>query len=410
LFKRAEHHVKGADDFHGVDGPLTVSPVEHDILSDAFIEAARRHGVPPILDFNRGDNEGASYFEMSTQRGRRVSAAKAYLRRSIFRSNLRIITDAHVNRVLFDGRRAVAVEYVQAGSLVRVRARREIVISAGTLASPLILQRSGIGDPKLLKAQDIDVVENRPAVGENFQDHLQVRLVLRSRKPVTLNDVYHRRLHGLAALTRYLVGRRGPLATGIHPAGAFLRSSPDVARPDLQIHFALVSFDRLGAPPHSYSGFTMSACQLRPESRGRVRIGGKDPFAAPQMEARYLSAEVDRAILLKGLAHLRALAKLDPLAQLVVDETKPGPDCRREDDCLSYIRQTALSVHHQVGTCRMGSDEAAVVDPRLRVRGVERLRVADGSIMPRIVSGNTNAPIIMIGEKASDLIREDLRL
>ncbi|MBL0419234.1 GMC family oxidoreductase N-terminal domain-containing protein [Ramlibacter sp. AW1] len=409
FFRKAESQCRGADDWHGADGPLTVSDIAPDPLSDAFVQAMAQHGVRTQPDFNRGDSEGAGYFQMTTRKGRRQSAARAYLAPARHRRNLRIVTGATVSRVEIAGGRAVAVECTAGIERFRVGARREVVVACGALQSPVLLQRSGIGPGGLLQSMGIAVLRDLPGVGANLQDHLQVRLVLRCNRPLTLNDLYHRPLRRLSAGWTYLTRRSGPLVTGIHPAGAFVRVHPLAQRPDVQIHFALVSFERLGGPLDRFSGFSLSACVLYPHSRGSIRIASPDPATPAHMRAGYLDDERDRDLIVRSVPWMRQVAAQPALARLVAEEVRPGPACATPEQVLAYVRQTAFSVHHQAGTCAMGRGAQAVVDERLRVHGVDGLRVADASIMPTLVGGNTNAPSIMIGEKAADLIRADLK-
>jgi choline dehydrogenase len=411
LFKRSMHSARGGSADDGTGGPLWVSDLPRDELSDAFVAAAAAEGIPPTADFNGGENLGAGYFRMTTRGGRRMSSARAYLEPALARPNLTVVAGAHAARVVFDGRRATAVEIIRGGVRETVRARREVVLSAGAVQSPQLLQLSGVGDPRLLERHGIPVVADLPGVGRNLQDHLQLRPVYRCRGVETLNDIARSRVRSAREFLKYVLFKRGALNGGVYRAGAFLHAGDGAGWPDAQIHFGLVSFDRPLTPPHPFPGVTLSACILRPASRGTVEIGSADPLAAPRIRAGYLREPADRDLAIRLVRRMRALAAAAPLARYVEREHVPGGAVRSDGEVLDWVRRNAVSIFHPVGTCAMGPAGAAdaVVDARLRVHGMEALRVADASIMPRIVSGNTNAPAIMIGEKAADLVREDLR-
>lgn len=397
----------------GQEGPLWVSKVPHDPLSDAFVAAAGRCGVAATADFNGGDNSGAGYFRMNTRHGQRMSTERAYLRDAMKRPNLKVISGAQVTRILMQGQRAQGVSWIQDGHTHSLQARHEVVLCAGAIQSPQLLQLSGIGPSALLAQHQIATVADLPGVGENLQDHLQVRPSFRCQGVETLNDVANSRWRSARDFLRYQLTRTGPLATGVYRAGAFL--SVDNAHqpdwPNVQIHFGLVSFDRPHQPPHPFAGITLSACILRPESRGRIQLRSADPLAAPEIQARYLSTENDQRLAVQMVRKMREIASQSPLSDFIVQEHEPGAATQSDAELLEWVRRRAGSIFHPVGTCAMGpaSDPMAVVDARLRVHGVQGLRVVDGAVMPRIVSGNTNAPIIMLAEKAADLIREDLR-
>jgi len=407
-FRKAEDQQRGADDFHGIGGPLPVSDSRHgDPLSAAFVAAAVETGIPLNPDFNGVSQEGAGFFQTTTRRGRRASTAVSYLRPAKGRQNLRIETSALAQRILFDGRRAAAVEYRQAGALRTARAAKEILISGGAYNSPQLLQLSGVGPAELLRSHGIDVVLDAPGVGRDLQDHLQVRVVMRCAKPVTLNDVVNSPIRKLMAGLHYAALRGGPLTIAAGTSGAFFKTSPRLATPDIQIHFLPFSTDRMGEKLHPFSGFTASVCQLRPESRGSLRIRSADPAAPPEIRINYLATEVDRAVNVEGLKILRKILQAPALRRYVTEEVDPGAKVATDEELLDFCRQRGSTIYHPTSTCRMGSDPLAVVDQRLRVRGIEGLRVVDGSIMPDLVSGNTNAAIIMIAEKASDMILQD---
>ena len=409
-FKKAENQARGADEFHGVGGPLPVSELSHaDPLSAAFIEAAAETGIPKNADFNGATQEGAGYFQTTTRHGRRASTAVAYLRPAKGRSNLHIETAALAQRILFEGRRAVAVEYRKEGALRTARARREILVCSGAYNSPQLLQLSGVGPAELLGRHGIDVVLDAAGVGNDLQDHLQVRVVMRCTQRITLNDVVNSPARKVMAGLRYAAFRTGPLSIAAGTSGAFFKTNPRLSTPDVQIHFLPFSTDKMGEKLHSFSGFTASVCQLRPESRGSLRIRSADPAAAPEIRINYLATEVDRTTNVEGLKILRKILRAPALKPYVVDEVDPGAKVSTDEDLLNYCRQRGSTIYHPTSTCRMGNDPLAVVDQRLRVRGLQGLRVVDGSIMPDLVSGNTNAVIIMIAEKASDMILQDAR-
>ncbi|MDU6726404.1 MAG: GMC family oxidoreductase N-terminal domain-containing protein, partial [Bradyrhizobium sp.] len=409
-FKRAENQSRGADDYHGVGGPLPVSDWRHeDPLSEAFVKAAGETGLPFNADFNGASQEGAGFFQTTTRHGRRASSAVSYLRPALGRSNLHVETDALAQRILFDGRRASGVTFSQRGRLRTARARREILVSSGAYNSPQLLQLSGVGPAGLLQQHGIDVVLDAPGVGSDLQDHLQVRIVMRCSQRITLNDIVNNPVRKLLAGARYAAFRKGPLTIAAGTAGAFFKSDPRLASPDIQIHFIPFSTDKMGEKLHAFSGFTASVCQLRPESRGSLRIRSADPAAAPEIRINYLASETDRRANIDGIRILRKILAAPALKPYVSDEAYPGSKIVSDDDILAYCRQTGSTIYHPTSTCRMGTDDLAVVDQRLRVRGIDGLRVVDASIMPDLVSGNTNAPVIMIAEKASDMILQDAR-
>ena len=411
-FRALEHNVRGASEFHGAAGPLWASDiVEPHPLVEAFIVGAQELGIPRNDDFNGATQEGAGYYQLTTRHGLRCSTAVAYLRPARSRANLDVRTDAHATRVRFDGRRARGVAYRQGGRDIDVAARREVILCAGALQSPQLLQLSGVGPPDLLQRFGIPVVHPLPGVGENLQDHLQARVIFRCTQPITTNDVLRTWSGKLRMGLDFLFRRRGPMAVGINQGGLFARALPGSARPDVQFHFATLSSDMAGSPVHTFSGFTMSVCQLRPESRGTVHLATPDPMAAPAMQPCYLSAAHDRATLLAGLRLARRLAATNAMAPLVAGEYRPGPDAQDDDALLEFARDTGGTIFHPSGTTKMGpaSDATAVVDAALRVHGCASLRVVDCGVMPTLVSGNTNAPAVMMAEKASAMILADAR-
>jgi len=409
-FKRLEHAVGGDPAYHGKDGPLWRSPIakKHELI-EAVIAAGEELGLPRNDDFDSGSQEGVGYYHLTTRRGRRCSTADAYLAPAKARRNLRIETGARVTRVLLEGRRAVGVEYRTRAGDLGVRAAREVLLCAGALQSPQLLQLSGIGSRQLLEPFGIPVVCELPGVGENLQDHLQVRVIFECTRAITTNDDLASWWRMLRMGLDYLLTRSGPMAIGINQGGIFARVGPAAMTPDVQFHVATLSSDMAGSPTHSFSGFTFSVCQLRPESRGHVRIQSPDPVGAPAMQPNYLSSECDREILIAGLRLARRLAGTRALSPYVKREHRPGPEADADDALLEFARNTGGTIFHPSGTCKMAvaSDPMGVVDERLRVRGVEALRVVDCSIMPTLVSGNTNIPVVMIAEKASDMILAD---
>jgi choline dehydrogenase len=378
-----------------------------DPLSKAFVVAASEVGIPTNPDFNGATQEGAGFFQTTTRRGRRASTAFSYLRPARRRSNLKVETSAHAQRILFEGRRACAVAYRQGGVLKTARARKEILVSGGAYNSPQFLQLSGVGPAELLSRHGIAVVLDAPGVGNDLQDHLQVRVVMRCRQAITLNDIVNHPLRRTMAGVQYAALRKGPLTIAAGTSGAFFRTNPRLATPDVQIHFLPFSTDKMGERLHAFSGFSASVCQLRPESRGSLRIKSADPGVPPEIRINYLATETDRTAFVEGLKILRRILAAPALQPYVIEEIEPGPKVSTDAELLQYCRWRGSTIYHPTSTCRMGNDPLAVVDQRLRVRGLEGLRVVDGSVMPDLVSGNTNAPIVMIAEKASEMILED---
>jgi len=412
-FQRAMHaeHPKGAADGQG--GPLWISDLPTDPLSDAFIEAAGVCGIMRTRDFNQGDNQGAGYFRMNTRKGVRMGTGKAYLDPARHRPNLKVVSGARALQVLSDGQRVTGVKIDCEGIIRIVYARYEVVLCSGAIQTPQLLQLSGIGPADLVGRHGIPVVRDLPGVGENLQDHLQVRPSFRCQNVVTLNDIANSTWRSAFEFLRYQTTRQGALRNGVYRAGAFFAAGKDADPdwPNAQIHFGLVSFDRPHQPPHPFPGITLSACILRPQSRGRIAINSSDPLQAPSIQAGYLSAQDDRKLAVDLVRKMRDIAQAQPLSRFIVEEYEPGHAQQSDAEILDWVRRRAGSIFHPVGTCAMGSasDPMAVVDARLRVHGLAGLRVVDGSVMPRIISGNTNAPIIMLAERAADLIKEDLQ-
>jgi choline dehydrogenase len=407
-FRRAEDQQRGEDTLHGVGGPLAVSDVcEPHPLCEAFVAAAQQAGFPRNDDFNGPNQEGAGYFQLTARRGRRWSTAVGYLRQARRRPNLTVVSNALASKILFSGRRAIGVEYRCGDTTRTAHANAEVIVAGGTFNSPQLLQLSGLGPAALLQSFGISVVADMPGVGADLQDHFQVRMQYRCTEPITMNDVLHSWRHRISAGLRYVLFRKGLLAIGAGYAGGFFRTSPLAATPDVQVHFIIFSADTAGAVLHSFPGFIASVCQLRPESRGFVRIKSADPRKAPAIQPRYLSSPTDRDTVVAGIKLLRRMMSRPAMRRYIAEERAPDPHCTSDAELLAFARATGTTVFHPTSTCRMGSDSTAVVDERLRVHGIERLRVVDGSIMPTLVSGNTNAAIVMIGEKGADMILQD---
>ncbi|MEZ5775818.1 MAG: choline dehydrogenase [Hyphomicrobiaceae bacterium] len=409
-FRRAENQERGADAFHGVGGPLSVSDArDRDPLIEAFIDACEAEGIPRNPDFNGATQEGAGYFQTTSRNGRRCSTAVGYLRPAERRPNLTIETDAPVEAITFAGTRATGVRYRKGGEVRTATARGEIILSAGAIASPQLLELSGIGDGRRLQKLGIPVVADRPAVGENLKDHFQVRIVMEASRPITINDKVNNLVRRAGVGLDYLIRRRGPLAISAGAAACFFRTRPELASPDIQVHFIQFSTDRMGEALHPFSGFTASVCQLRPESTGAVHARTPRPGDPPEIRVNYLSTGLDRQTNVDALKKLRAILHAAPMKPLVRREVYPGPEVRSDEDLLDYARTVGSTIYHPTCTCIMGRGERAVVTPDLKVIGVSGLRIADGSVMPSLVSGNSNAAIVMIGEKAADLILAEAR-
>ena len=407
-FRKAEHQIRGADEFHGGEGPLPVSDQsEPHPLCDAFIAAAEEAGHPRNTDFNGAVQEGAGYYQTTSRKGLRVSAAVAYLNPAKRRANLAIVTRAHATRIVVEQGRAVGIEWRRGAETWQAKARGEVILSAGAIATPQLLQLSGLGPGALLQAHGVPVVREIAGVGENLQDHLQVRIVYRATRPITFNDDLRSLWRTARVGLKYLLQRKGPLTVSAGYAGGFFRTDARLATPDIQVHFINFSTNKMGDKLHDYSGFTASSCQLRPESRGHVRIKSPDPFLAPAIDPNYMATETDRRTNVEGLKLLRTIMASPAMNDLLAEEMEPGPAVADDAALLAYCRARGSTIYHPTCTARMGEDPAAVVDSRLRVRGLAGLRIADGSVMPALVSGNTHAAIVMIGEKAADMILED---
>jgi choline dehydrogenase-like flavoprotein len=409
-FMRSEDYYRGGDDAHGAGGEWRVEKarVRWAVL-DAFQQAAKEAGIPETPDFNRGDNEGSGYFDVNQRSGIRWNTAKAFLRPATKRPNLTVLTNAQVRRLLIEGDAVVGVEYQHDGVAKRADATKETVLSAGAIGSPHILELSGIGRGDVLRRAGVDVLHEVRGIGENLQDHLQLRMAYKVSGVPTLNEKASS-LFGKAAIgLEYLVRRSGPMAMAPSQLGIFTRSGPDKETPDLQYHVQPVSLDRFGDPVHSFPAITASVCNLRPESRGTVHVTSPDFAAQPAIDPNYLSTPRDREIAARSIRLTRRIVAQPAFARFKPEEFKPGPAFESEADLEKAAGDIGTTIFHPVGTCRMGGDRESVVDPRLRLRALRRLRIADASVMPSITSGNTNSPTIMIAEKAAEMILADNR-
>jgi choline dehydrogenase len=406
-FMRAEDQERGADEYHGIGGPLSVSDMRaRRNVCEAFIKGAAECGIPARDDFNRDNNEGAGYFQLTARNGFRCSTAVGYLKPVRRRPNLTVVTNAHVERIVFAARTAAGVVFRKSGARVEVAAGREVILSAGAVGSPQLLQLSGIGPGDLLQRNGIPVVHALPGVGRNLQDHLQIRSVYKCSLP-TLNDEVNNPLRKMLIGLEYILFRTGPMSMGASQVAAFAKTDAMLETPDVQFHFQPLSADKPGAGLHRFSAFTSSVCQLRPESRGYIEIRSPDPNVPPGIHPNYLSTSTDQNVTVAGMKLSRRICRSAAMAPFAAEELLPGVDLQSDEKLLECARNIGQTIYHPVGTCKMGSDDGAVVDERLRVRGIDRLRVIDASIMPTIPSGNTNAPTIMIAEKAADMILDD---
>jgi choline dehydrogenase len=413
-FKQHEHHFLGPSDSHAVGGEWRIEAprVRWDVL-DRFREAAAEAGIKPVEDFNCGDNEGSCYFHVNQRRGRRWSAARGFLKPILARPNLRLETHCLVEGLLFEGRRAVGVRWRQGGDIRTARCGGEVILCAGAIGSPQILQLSGVGPASDLASHGVPVVADRPGVGGNLQDHLQLRLIYKVSGIKTLNETYHSPLGRAGMGIDYALRRRGPLTMAPSQLGLFTRSDPSRERANIQFHIQPLSLDRFGEPLHTFPALTVSVCNLQPESRGTVRLRSADAAAPPVIRPNYLSTAADRRVAADSIRVARRIVMQPALRQYRPAEHLPGPAV--PDDDQQALERAAgdigTTIFHPVGTAKMGlpSDPGAVVDARLRVLGVERLRVIDASVMPTITSGNTNSPTMMIAEKGAAMVREDAR-
>ncbi|MCR4266686.1 GMC family oxidoreductase [Nitratireductor sp. ZSWI3] len=405
-FRRIERYQGGEDRFHGRSGDMQVSDLRSaNPACAAWLEAAQQFGLPFNPDFNGASTYGVGRYQLSLGRRLRASASAAFLRPALQRQNLTLKIKAHVTRIVIEKGSATGVEYMQGGQRRLAHAGREVVLAAGALQSPQLLQLSGIGPADRLRSLGIKTIVDAPEVGENLQDHYQIRLILRLNRPLSLNDDVRNPLKLARMGFDWAVHGTGPLTVGAGQVGggACTRYAQN-GRPDIQFNVMPLSVDKPGTPLHDYSGFTASVWQCHPESRGTVHIGSTDPLAPPKVSPRYFAAEADRAVMIEGVRILREIHRQSPFRELWTEEIVPGPDQQTDAQLWEAIRTTGGTVFHASGTCRMGTDDRAVVDPQLRVRGVEGLRVIDASVMPKITSANTNAATLMIGQRGAEFL------
>ena len=410
VFKRSEDHYRGAGEFHGAGGEWRVEAqrLRWQIL-EAFIEACVQSGIPRTRDFNAGDNFGVDYFEVNQRKGIRWNASKAFLRPVLHRPNLTVATGALAQRLILQQGRCTGVRYSAGGAQRDAMAREEVVLACGAVNSPQLLELSGIGAPSVLQAAGIAVAHALQGVGENLQDHLQLRSIYKVRNARTLNTRVQSLAGKLAIAMEYAVRRSGPMSMAPSQLGVFARSSPEVTRPDVEYHVQPLSLPKFGDPLHAFDAFTASVCNLRPSSRGSIHVASADPARPPVIAPNYLATEADRRVAAASLRLTRRIVAAPALAKYAPDELLPGAALTTDEDLARAAGDIGTTIFHPVGTCKMGAraDAGAVVDARLRVHGIDGLRVADASIMPTITSGNTNSPTLMIAERAAQMMRED---
>ncbi len=405
-FRKAEDQEHGANDFHGHGGPLGVSDLKTDHpLHDAFIAGAQEAGYPFNPDFNGAVQEGVGPLQVTVKGRRRCSAAVGYLNPIKHRRNLQIEVHALTHKVLLEGKRAVGISYSQYGVMREARAKREVLLCGGTINSPQIMQLSGIGPGGLLQDLGIEVKHDLAGVGENLQDHIGGRMIYKCKPgTITMNEIYHNWLRRIYAGAEWMLARKGPLMTGAGPIGLFVKTRPELESPDVQYQFLAGSAPKVGEPMHPFPACSLSAIPCRPESRGWLRITSTDPELPPAMQPNYLSTQADKDTIIAAMKVSRAVFNTPAMRQFVTEEIFPGPQAASDEDLLEHVRQTAGTTFHQTSTCMMGPGPKAVVDTDLKVKGLDGLRVIDASIMPTVVSGNTNATVIMIAEKGADMI------
>ena len=409
-FKKSQDQGRGESEYHGAGGPLSVrDPKDPHPLADAYIEAAQQAGYSRNDDFNGADQEGFGYIQSTTRNGRRCSAAVGFLNPVRSRPNLTVASHALAHRVLFEGVRATGVEYRQNGQGITARAGKEVLLCAGAYNTPQLLQVSGVGPASHLQSLGIDVVADRAGVGANLQDHFNAPLMYRLNENFTVNDLVNKWTHKVRHGLKYLLQRRGYMGMSVAYAGGFLKVHPNTSTPDIQNLLMMFSSEFIGDPVDPFPGCSLVVALMRPESRGSVMVSSHDPAVPPVIDGNYLASPKDRETMVLALKKCREIMRQSALQRYIVEEIRPGADCRSDSDFEGYLESHGRTSYHPVGTCRMGPDAEAVVDPRLRVNGLRGLRVVDASIMPSLVSGNTNGPTIMIGEKASDMILEDAK-
>ncbi|RDJ06066.1 GMC family oxidoreductase [Rhizobium grahamii] len=410
FFRKSEDHYRGESELHGAGGEWRVEKarVRWAVL-DAFQAAAKEAGIPECPDFNTGNNEGSGYFDVNQRSGIRWNTAKAFLRPAVRRGNLTVLTKAQVSKLVIEEGAVSGIDYNYGGSTKRAYAARETILAAGAIGSPHVLELSGVGRGEVLKNAGIDVVKEVRSIGENLQDHLQLRMAYKVTGVPTLNEKATRLIGKAAIGLEYFVRRSGPMAMAPSQLGVFTRSGPDKETPDLQYHVQPVSLDKFGDPVHSFPAITASVCNLRPESRGSVHVASPDFAAQPTISPNYLSTERDRDIAIRSIRLTRRIVAQPSFARFHPEEFKPGSTYRTDAELEQAAGDIGTTIFHPVGTCRMGADRESVVDPRLKFRALAKLRIADASVMPTITSGNTNSPTIMIAEKAAAMIVEDNR-
>lgn len=410
-FKRSENNVDGADAWRGQGGPMTISSIkEPSVPARAFVEAAQRLQIPRNSDFNGEKIEGVGFVQLNVRNGRRVSTAVGYLKPNLSRQNLRLMTETHVCRVLLDGRRAVGLEVEQYGRIKRIRARRQVIVSGGSINSPVLLLASGIGPAAELKAMGIEPRHDLPGVGKDLQDHLMVRMVFKSKIKGTLNEVMQSPIQQAAMLWQYLTQRSGQLAVGATEATMFVKSRPSEAVPDLQ--FQCINFSTEGAFKvglHAFPGFMFNFCICRPYSRGEIKLRDREGRDPPRIHANYMTHDEDWRMMLDGWELAKQIRNTEPFRDLIESQHLPGPDVQTPDDFKEYVRNNASTVYHPCATCRMGVDERAVTTPELAVRGIDGLSVIDASVMPMVPSSNIHPATIMVAEKGAEHVRKRLR-
>ncbi|MBD6617684.1 choline dehydrogenase [Komarekiella sp. 'clone 1'] len=400
-FKKAENQEHFANEYHGIGGPLNISNLRCiNSLSHSFIEAGKQAGLQHNSDFNAAAQEGVGFYQVTQKNGKRHSAAVAYLNSILHRKNLTIQTNAQAIRILFAGTQAIGLIYIQNGITHEIKIAKEVILSGGAINSPQLLMLSGIGPGDRLKSLGIPVIIDLPGVGQNLQDHLSVPLTYKCTKPLTLANA-----ENLQNFLTYLFFKKGPLTTNVAEAGAFFKTRTDLSQPDLQIHFAPTYYLNHGFTKPKGHGFTLGPSLLHPQSKGSITLRSNNPLEPPVIQPNYLAIQSDLQVLIAGVKLSRKLIKMQAFDAFRGEELVPGSQVQQEEDICAFIRNTAETLYHPVGTCKMGNDPLAVVNSQLQVHGVQGLRVVDASIMPSIVSGNTNAPTIMIGEKAADMIK-----
>lgn len=411
-FKKSENNESGANEWRGSGGPMHISDIKNpSVPARSFVEAATRMQIPRNTDFNGEKIEGVGFVQLNVRKGRRVSTAVGYLKPNLSRKNLTLKTDTQVRRILFEGKRAIGVEIEQGGQKRRIRARKEVVLSGGSINSPVLLLASGVGPADELRTMSLDVVHDLPGVGKDLQDHLMIRMVFKTSIPGTLNEVSRNPIQSMRMALEYATKRSGQLSVGATEATMFVKSRPSEPVPDLQ--FQCVNFSTEGAFKvglHKFPAFMFNFCVCRPHSRGEIKLRDQEGRFPPRIHANYMTHDEDWRMMLDGWRIAKQIVDTDPFKGLIDEQYLPGPNVKTEEDFKEYVRNNASTVYHPCGTCRMGTDDRAVTTPDLKVRGLEGLRVVDASVMPMVPSSNIQPATIMLAEKASDIIKRDLKL